>query len=390
MSLEDSSPRSEAANAATRPRRIWTPAEDAILKALVSHYGDARGPQSRWKDIAAGLQDRTAKDCRKRWFHSLDPSLRKGRWTPQEDQVLLSAYNRLGPAWHDIAVLIPGRKDDQCAKRYNDILNPQAKDRLSHWSPLEDDILREGVQTLGHRWSAISAKLPGRPPLTCRNRWRALSRHSKGSPSTSTPSSTACQMSASENGISPETQDLATPSAGIDTEMPNQLDLGNLSTAMMDTNTSLADDAMNFVSDPGHFPEISTQSHITGHNDANTLGIIEDTEATQRQSYQGVSSDSSDCASTPPRSGWDTTPEVPLAGRQLGSRGAATRSRPMRPPQSSNSISQQTYSDTPPRHSKSCITITTTTTITIITITTIINRSLVPLDNSNNKLKHSQ
>ncbi|KAF5504739.1 hypothetical protein CGCF413_v004392 [Colletotrichum fructicola] len=61
MSLEDSSPRSEAANAATRPRRIWTPAEDAILKALVSHYGDARGPQSRWKDIAAGLQDRTAK-----------------------------------------------------------------------------------------------------------------------------------------------------------------------------------------------------------------------------------------------------------------------------------------------------------------------------------------
>ncbi|CAI0649940.1 unnamed protein product [Colletotrichum noveboracense] len=34
MSVEDSSPRSEAANAATRPRRIWTPAEDAILKAL--------------------------------------------------------------------------------------------------------------------------------------------------------------------------------------------------------------------------------------------------------------------------------------------------------------------------------------------------------------------
>lgn len=63
------------------------------------------------------------------------------------------------------AVLIPGRKNDQCGKRYTDILNPQAKDRLSHWSPLEDDILREGVQTLGHRWSAISAKLPGRPPL---------------------------------------------------------------------------------------------------------------------------------------------------------------------------------------------------------------------------------
>ncbi|KAF9881463.1 hypothetical protein CkaCkLH20_00609 [Colletotrichum karsti] len=61
MSHEDSSPRSPAANAGTRPRRIWSPAEDAILKALVAHYGDARGPQGKWKDIAAGLQDRTAK-----------------------------------------------------------------------------------------------------------------------------------------------------------------------------------------------------------------------------------------------------------------------------------------------------------------------------------------
>ncbi|KAF0331938.1 transcription factor [Colletotrichum asianum] len=161
-------------------------------------------------------------------------------------------------------------------------------------------------------------------------------------------------MSAKENGISPETQDWATPSAGIDAEMPNQLDLGNLSTTMMDTNTSLADDAINFVSDPGHFPDISTQSHITEHHDASTLGLIEDTEATQRQSFQGASSDSSDCASTPPRSGWDTAPEVPLAGRKLGSRGTATRSRPIRPPQSSNSsMNAVDYSTVTASHSSS-------------------------------------
>ncbi|KAK2764146.1 transcription factor [Colletotrichum kahawae] len=99
---------------------------------------------------------------------------------------------------------------------------------------------------------------------------------------------------------------------------------------MMDTNTSLADDAINFVSDSGHFPEITT-------HDASTLSMIEDTEAIQRQSFQGASSDSSDCASTPPRSGWDTAPEVPLAGRQFGSRGTASRPRPTRPPQSSAS-----------------------------------------------------
>jgi hypothetical protein len=40
-------------------------------------------------------------DCRKRWFHSLGPLLRKGRWT-KEDEILLVAYATLGPAWKGI------------------------------------------------------------------------------------------------------------------------------------------------------------------------------------------------------------------------------------------------------------------------------------------------
>lgn len=36
----------------------------------------------------------------------------------------------------------------------------------------------EGVRSFGHSWSAISARIPGRPPLTCRNRWRAVSKRS--------------------------------------------------------------------------------------------------------------------------------------------------------------------------------------------------------------------
>ncbi|KAH6689790.1 Homeodomain-like protein, partial [Plectosphaerella plurivora] len=155
-------------------RRMWTAAEDEKLKAMVQQYGDARGSQGHWKAIAASCPGRTAKDCRKRWFHSLHPALRKGRWTEQEDRVLLDAYAELGPAWHDIALMIPGRKDDQCSKRYNEILDPSAKTRLRRWTAEEDGVLTQGVIELGHRWSAISARLQNRPPLTCRNRWRHL------------------------------------------------------------------------------------------------------------------------------------------------------------------------------------------------------------------------
>ncbi|KAM5363530.1 hypothetical protein ACJZ2D_011973 [Fusarium nematophilum] len=212
MSGQENSPQSPPAGTSSgKHRRPWTTAEDSALRRLVAHFGDSRGPEGRWKDIATGLQGRTAKDCRKRWFHSLDPSLRKGRWTAQEDELLLSAYARLGPAWHDIAILIPGRKDDQCSKRYNDILDPSAKNRLSDWTPQEDNLLRQGVASLGHRWAAISSRIPGRPPLTCRNRWRTLSRQSHSRQSKSqgtTPSSSASHMSPLDDGVSPAPQSL--------------------------------------------------------------------------------------------------------------------------------------------------------------------------------------
>ncbi|GAQ38460.1 hypothetical protein AKAW_09149 [Aspergillus niger] len=156
------------------PRRVWSTEEDEKLIALVEQLGDKRGRDSKWTEISKNLPGRTNKDCRKRWFHSLDPKLRKGRWTKEEDEILLAAHRRLGPAWKEIALLIKGRKDDQCAKRYTDILDPSVKNRLRSWSQEEDHYLTTKVKELGHRWATISSGLPGRPPLTCRNRWRRL------------------------------------------------------------------------------------------------------------------------------------------------------------------------------------------------------------------------
>lgn len=168
--------------AAAVRRRPWRADEDALLARLVAMYGSkrARGADNQWPEVARHLPGRSSKDCRKRWFHSLDPTLRKGRWTPAEDHTLLEAYSQLGPVWHLIAHRIPGRKDDQCSKRYAEILDPSAKDRLQPWTPEEDTHLVTEVAKIGHRWTAISEGLPGRPPLTCRNRWRALQNRRRG------------------------------------------------------------------------------------------------------------------------------------------------------------------------------------------------------------------
>ena len=71
----------------------WTPEEDAVLIEAVTNcesFGRAvhrvgdllesglAGPRRCWNTISQSLPGRTNKSCRKRWIHSLDPSLRKG------------------------------------------------------------------------------------------------------------------------------------------------------------------------------------------------------------------------------------------------------------------------------------------------------------------------
>lgn len=46
---------------ALNSRRKWSPEEDKDLRDLVMRYGTARGSQSRWKDIADHLTNRTPK-----------------------------------------------------------------------------------------------------------------------------------------------------------------------------------------------------------------------------------------------------------------------------------------------------------------------------------------
>lgn len=191
-----------------RARRTWTPEEDGKLRMLVAEWGDQRGKNSHWDKISESMDGRTSKDCRKRWFHSLDPTLKRGRWTPDEDRILIEAHESYGPAWNRIAQLIPGRTDDQCSKRYNDVLDPNVQNRLREWTQEEDAQLMRMFKEHGTQWKIIASKMNGRTGLTCRNRWRKLAASSVAKPgkkssanintsSSNTPDSTLSMLPAS-------------------------------------------------------------------------------------------------------------------------------------------------------------------------------------------------
>ncbi|KAE8271927.1 hypothetical protein A4X09_0g412 [Tilletia walkeri] len=155
-----------------RPRRMWTQAEDAKLKAMVKAAGDK---VPRWSEIAKSLDGRNRKDVRKRWSYCLNPTLTKGAWSRQEDTLLRAAIHELGTDdWVHVASRVGSRTGDQCAKRWRDVLDPT----IAHerWTPAADAKLLDLTKTLGHNWSLIATHFPGRRGVQCRNRSHSLSK----------------------------------------------------------------------------------------------------------------------------------------------------------------------------------------------------------------------
>jgi len=49
------------------------------------------------------IPGRKGKQCRERWQNQLDPDVRKGPWSDEEEQLLIAVQKRYGNKWVDIA-----------------------------------------------------------------------------------------------------------------------------------------------------------------------------------------------------------------------------------------------------------------------------------------------
>ena len=71
---------------------LWSPEEDEKLMRYMLTNG-----QGCWSDIAknAGLQ-RCGKSCRLRWINYLRPDLKRGAFSPQEEEIIIHLHSILG------------------------------------------------------------------------------------------------------------------------------------------------------------------------------------------------------------------------------------------------------------------------------------------------------
>lgn len=64
---------------------------------------------SKWSDIASRIPGRLGKQCRERWVNHLDPSIKKGSWEKEEDEMLVRLHTRFGNKWKLISQHMEGR-----------------------------------------------------------------------------------------------------------------------------------------------------------------------------------------------------------------------------------------------------------------------------------------
>ncbi|XP_077212531.1 transcription repressor MYB5-like [Tasmannia lanceolata] len=96
-------------------RGPWTPEEDELLSTYINKEGEGR-----WRTLPkrAGLL-RCGKSCRLRWMNYLRPSVKRGQIAPDEEDLILRLHRLLGNRWSLIAGRIPGRTDNEIKNYWN-------------------------------------------------------------------------------------------------------------------------------------------------------------------------------------------------------------------------------------------------------------------------------
>ncbi|KAJ1391879.1 SANT/Myb domain [Sesbania bispinosa] len=112
---------------------LWSPEEDEKLFNYITRFG-----VGCWSSVPkqAGLQ-RCGKSCRLRWINYLRPDLKRGMFSQQEEDLIIGLHEVLGNRWAQIAAQLPGRTDNEIKNFWN--------------SCLKKKLLRQGIDPTTHK-----------------------------------------------------------------------------------------------------------------------------------------------------------------------------------------------------------------------------------------------
>ncbi|KAJ0818011.1 putative transcription factor MYB family [Helianthus annuus] len=157
----------------------WTPDEDQKLMAYIQEHG-----HGSWRSLPskAGLQ-RCGKSCRLRWINYLRPDIKRGKFSLQEEQTIIQLHALLGNRWSAIATHLSKRTDNEIKNYWNTHLKKRlikmGIDPMSH-KPKNDTILSNSgclkiTTNLSHMAQWESARLEAEARLVKQSKIQSMS-----------------------------------------------------------------------------------------------------------------------------------------------------------------------------------------------------------------------
>ncbi|OIW13434.1 hypothetical protein TanjilG_05324 [Lupinus angustifolius] len=104
---------------------LWSPEEDEKLLNFITNNG-----HGCWSSVPklAGLM-RCGKSCRLRWINYLRPDLKRGAFSQQEENLIIELHAVLGNRWSQIAAQLPGRTDNEIKNLWNSSMKKKLKQK---------------------------------------------------------------------------------------------------------------------------------------------------------------------------------------------------------------------------------------------------------------------
>ena len=142
---------------------FWTKEEDNILMEKAKEYN-----YKNWNSIANFIPGRTPIQCSAR-YRRIRPGLIKGAWDKEEDAKLLLLYEKYGKNWAAISKEMPQRTGKQIRDRFLNSLD--TKFERGKFSEEEDQMIIKYYKIYGNSWAKIAKKLKTRTGDMVKNRF---------------------------------------------------------------------------------------------------------------------------------------------------------------------------------------------------------------------------